>query len=267
VDVSGEKTVTDAQFDERIAAIQTKASELQDRADAYRDQELARLFLECEWTQERIGQKMGRTQAWVSFRLIFGRFLSFITSGYKDQTESLLRLTERAFRKVHARTRGTERERFAEVLARLNVEKLPLRQRNLIKKPGYCPAIVALMEEGKWFTIQQLLDALRDRFPEIDLAAISNGVSGILRKPPAGKTVQVKKIGKRCRYRLRKHTAAGEAFTPDAVEGIAEAILPIIEELKHWGNAHEYEQSPVAIKRLAAQLERAIAPLVQGVPH
>jgi hypothetical protein len=31
-------------------------------ADTYRDQELSRLFNECEWTQERIAKRMGRSR-------------------------------------------------------------------------------------------------------------------------------------------------------------------------------------------------------------
>lgn len=79
--------------------------------EAYQDQELARLFAECGWTQERIGQKMGKSQNWVSYRLRFGGFLRSITSC--DKNESLpANLTEGRFRTSWERTKGTEEERF-----------------------------------------------------------------------------------------------------------------------------------------------------------
>jgi hypothetical protein len=42
---------------------------------------MARLFVECGWTQEKIAARMGKQQAWVSKRLIVGRFLRFNSSG------------------------------------------------------------------------------------------------------------------------------------------------------------------------------------------
>lgn len=62
-----------------------------------RDQETARLFNESGWTQERIASKLGKVQRWVSYRLVFGRFLMFRTTCSKDEitTQSL---TEGAFR-------------------------------------------------------------------------------------------------------------------------------------------------------------------------
>jgi hypothetical protein len=73
-------------------------------ACAYRDQEVARLFEECGWTQERIAQRMGKRKAWVSNRLIFGRYLAFRTSG------SNANLTERRFRDHWKQTKGREKD-------------------------------------------------------------------------------------------------------------------------------------------------------------
>ena len=47
---------------------------------------------------------MGRTQQWVSKRLIFGRFLKFNPTGINSQN-----LTERRFRELWKRTKGKER--------------------------------------------------------------------------------------------------------------------------------------------------------------
>jgi len=93
-------------------------------ADAYRDQEMARLFETCDWSQERIGKKMGKRQAWVSQRLTFGRFLSFITRSDNPKPDAS-RLTEYVFRKLYRGTRGTENERFTDTARKLT-DDMPL---------------------------------------------------------------------------------------------------------------------------------------------
>jgi hypothetical protein len=123
-----------------------RGAQRREAADAYRDQELAHLFTECAWTQEKISRKMGKTQAWVAYRLIFGRFLNFITTGYKDTKTD--QLTERSFRTLYARTRGSEAERFALVVAKMT-DALPIGIRNQFNKPGYRPAMMEMMSDGK----------------------------------------------------------------------------------------------------------------------
>jgi len=99
-------------------------------AEAYRDQEMARLFNECGWTQEKIARKMGKKQTWVSLRLVFARFLIFIADRNKSEG-----LTEWKFRKLYSGTRGTEKERFECVLGKLG-DTVPLGYRNQVQKPG-----------------------------------------------------------------------------------------------------------------------------------
>ncbi len=97
---------------------------------------------------------MGKKQAWVSFRLTFGRFLIFITPCYKNPA-TLERLTEGAFRKLYSGTRGTEKERFAHVVAKLE-DSLPVGHRHQIKKPGFRTALVKIMEDEHWYTTAEL---------------------------------------------------------------------------------------------------------------
>jgi hypothetical protein len=68
-------------------------------ASAYRDQELSRLFFECEWTQERIAAKVGKSKAWVCRQLAFGTFLNSLPTGQQNQ-KPLESLTERRFRRL-----------------------------------------------------------------------------------------------------------------------------------------------------------------------
>jgi hypothetical protein len=79
----------------------------QERVDGYRDQSPARLFVGCGWTQTKIAAYMGQAQSWVAQRLLFGRFLRFITTG--DNSFSPPKpLTERRFLQFFATACGKD---------------------------------------------------------------------------------------------------------------------------------------------------------------
>jgi len=115
--------MTEQEFNNRLSEIEKQYSARREGAEAYRDQEVSRLFVECGWTQEAVGKRMGQSVSWVCRRLLLGRFLSFLTTGQK--TTSLTNLTERRFRTVWQAThkdrhpKETEEERFGRVLALL----------------------------------------------------------------------------------------------------------------------------------------------------
>src|SRR5215471_13897543 len=92
-------------------------SELGERkhAAAKWDQQLAVLFIRSKWTQADLAKAEGKTQAWVSYHLLFGRFLGFITTVINAEMPDN-NLTERKFRTYWEQTAGTnERQRFVEV--------------------------------------------------------------------------------------------------------------------------------------------------------
>ena len=73
------------------------------------------LFHRSGWTQEELAKKEGKSQRWVSYRLVFGRFLLFSTTG-ANASKLPFNVTERRFRLYYERTTGmNERQRFAEV--------------------------------------------------------------------------------------------------------------------------------------------------------
>lgn len=251
--------MTEQQFDARLRQIDESYNLRREGADAYRDQEIARLFNECEWKQERIAAKMGRSQGWVSLRLVFARFLIFITQGNKSCDQ----LTEKVFRALYKGTHGTETERFAHVVTKLS-DTLPVGHQHQTKKSGFRSALIESMEDGKWWMTPQIQAALAETFPGISLEVAANTVRSLTVRPPSGKQMQVKKIGKRCQYRLCS-AASSASITPEVFAHIVEGIAPIIDELKHWGRSHEYQMSPVAIKRIAIQLEKLMEPLLSRV--
>ena len=48
------------------------------QALAWRDQQIAALFVESDWTQQKIADYLGKNQSWVARRLLFGRFCNFL---------------------------------------------------------------------------------------------------------------------------------------------------------------------------------------------
>src|SRR5262245_1357407 len=80
----------------------------------------AELFRCSRSTQEELAEKEGRSQAWVTFRLRFGRFLHFATMmGVRNDDPLLANLTERRFRALWAQTdKNVRREelRFHQII-------------------------------------------------------------------------------------------------------------------------------------------------------
>ena len=74
---------------------------------------VAALFYRSRWTQEELAKKERKTQPWVVYQLRFGRFLTFITTGYKDPKPPC-NLSERRFRGYWEQAEGNnERIRCA----------------------------------------------------------------------------------------------------------------------------------------------------------
>src|SRR5262249_23371264 len=84
--------MTTEQFDAKLTHIEEQAAAMQERVDGYRDQNMARLFLESGWSQEELAAHLGKrwgkevSRPWVTCHLRFGRFLAFfVTSGNKER--------------------------------------------------------------------------------------------------------------------------------------------------------------------------------------
>src|SRR5262245_19903056 len=97
--------MTQNEFDARLQHIEDQVAARQEKVDGYRDQQMAALFLDSEWSQEELAAHLSKrwdksiSHDWVNLHLRLGRFLNFFTtSGRKDHLKLPVNLTERAFR-------------------------------------------------------------------------------------------------------------------------------------------------------------------------
>lgn len=143
-------------FDQERAELRATYGDSKGEAGARFEQALAKLFYRSGWTQEELARKEGKSQRWVSYRLQFGRFLEFSTTGAKTENPAFSRLTERTFRSYWSCTdpaETNERIRFGAVL-RLMEEETTLRKRPA--KP-LRPQIIAEFADGKWHRLSTIV--------------------------------------------------------------------------------------------------------------
>ena len=233
--------MTEQQFDERVKEIELEFNTRREGADAYRDQELAWLFVRAKAEgqgQEWIARRMGWTQQRVSQRLLLGRFLIYNHGCTTASPHDLFpQLTERRFRghwaasKLHKK--DTEEERFARVAKALRTDtQLPKGYVNIIHKPGIRPAVVALLSDGKRRTPAQIADALTETMgEEVSGKQVSEAVRLLKKKAPAGMAFEERHHGNTHRYRLvPRRGPAPVRIDPDRAGAFAAEALPLVEE-------------------------------------
>jgi hypothetical protein len=170
--------MTEQEFNTRLTHIEDQAAALQERVDGYRDQQMARLFVESAWSQQELAERLAKrwgkevSQRWVSYHLVFGRFLTFFsTSCAKDEWKIPSNLTEGAFRRFFEATtasdtftgqrayteaaRKDEQRRFGEVLEQMKDGHLA-RPRNKVKQ-----AITDFCAGKPWMTAGQRIATLK----------------------------------------------------------------------------------------------------------
>jgi DNA-binding transcriptional ArsR family regulator len=241
--------MSDTEFDLKLKHIEEQYAARREGAEAYRDQELARLFGQCGWRQEKIATHMGKKQQWVSLRLIFGRFLDFTTTGC-NQPDCLAGLTERRFRGYWVRTKGREQDRFRQVAETL-ANGIPQGHAALVNKPGIRQAVLACLGDGKTYTVNQITATVEESLPGVTATQVRNAMTELQR---AGRVENRRPGEKVARYRLTKAKTSEKTGGP--VAALYEECRPLIEELRHWGKQSRYEQAPSELLNIATRLER-----------
>jgi hypothetical protein len=257
--------MADHDFDVRLQQIQEGYAARRDGAEAYRDQELARLFEKCGWPQEKIAKRMGKKQQWVSYRLIFARFLQFTTDRCKTPfaTENL---TEWRFRTCWGKTdrKASERERFAAVAVALAAPVLPSpRYMNLVKKPGIRPAIVGLLKDRQRRSVADMAVALDGQFPGITTKQVTHAVGDLQKRPPKGFAVEARHVGQSHKYRLTQRTGAGAPpVSPDEAGMTISEVIPLIQEAQAELKKSTAALSISFLMERLAKAERALSRLL-----
>ena len=241
--IAERRKMTDDQFAVRVKHIEEQAGEMQARVQAYRDQEIARLFVQSGWTQERIAEQMGKSQQWVSYRLVFGQFLQFTTDRGK-WTKAPKNLTEWRFRGYFEQTDKDAKEprRFAEVIRLMENDFAVATTR----PPAWVgDRIAAEFADREWRhpeAIAEMIGAPVEQVVSVLEAIKHYG----LRKRHCEKRV----VGKQAEYRLVK--GGGKKID---LETLRVEVSPIIKQLKIEGQKNMATFSPLTVLDMAHKLE------------
>jgi len=244
------KTLTDEQFDLRLQQIDDQAAAMQERVNAFRDQELARLFHQCGWTQQRIADKVGKSQNWVCYQLRFGAFLEFITSG-DNSTKPPKNLTERKFRGYYERTTEEKEDlRFADVLKLMEeesyLELVPKGRRD----PEVSELILDQFADGKWHYLETIVKGVGK--PE---EAVKTRLRFMRERGTKGVFCESRKAGRSTQYRIVKGRANPKRIIVDALK---QELGPLLDELRCEGKKHVAERSNARIMQLVYDIEKLI---------
>lgn len=238
--------LTDEVYAVRRQQIEDQALAMQERVDAYRDQELARLFVQCGWTQQRIAEKEGKTQRWVDYRLRFGRFLDFRTSGSNAQKPPK-NLTERRFRAYFERTDGSkEQVRFAAVLKAMEEEGdlLPTIGRDM--EVG--KRIVEEYGDGKWHEFATIVQGVNS-----DANTVNTRLRFMKERGFHNVFCESRKSAKGKQYRIVR---GGQKKVQ--LEALQREIGPLLDDLEREGKKGMATMSPNNVLVLAHRIRQAL---------
>lgn len=217
-----------------------------ERAAGYIDQELARLYVRCGWTQERIAEVEGKTHQRISQLLLFGRFLSFATSGSKPQKPPK-NLTERRFRSYFEQTDSKQKEqrRFARVIELIHED--------LYVHEGPGPrserkGLVTMLADGNWRTVAEMVEG--SGFSEKDIKSF---VGNAMQLGSHGLYAESRSYGSTKQYRLVK----GGKKRINA-EALRREAGPILDELEAEGKKNMARISPPTVVNLVHKLRQLI---------
>lgn len=265
--------MTDKQFDARLRHIDDQAAAMQERVDAYRDQKMAQLFAESEWSQEQIAEKVGKDRSWVTRHFCFARFLEFVPNGH--ETEKLPKnFTERKFREYWDKTERTtssrkgkaadadEKARFAEVLRQMQDEYI-------LRKPdkAVAKAIAERAATGEWMWVEQVAEAIRPDVGEVGNVQLAQVMSRIRKNNAMGLLLETKHrvSGHRSQYRISKIPKGFQKLKASDIRAAASKAVPALKaivEMARDANAATVDLNTFLIQ--AEKAARALEPLLKA---
>jgi hypothetical protein len=217
------------------------------QAAAKRDQALAILFAGSGWTQDELAAKEGKSQQWMAYRVRFGRFLNFTTTGVNP--ESLpSNLSERRFRDYWEptdKTAGNERIRFREVQKLIEGE-LHLRRDS---RPAIGRAILEQFGDGAWHELADIAIAVAD----CDEDHVRTTMQNMINAGTFGAKAEKKRFGTSWKYRI----APRDSHAISIAE-IRQELGPIIKDLHTEGRKHLARIVPQTMAQAAVRLQRVL---------
>lgn len=197
-------------------------------------------------------EKGGKSPAWVTYRLRFGRFLHFFTT--VNNQESLPKtFTEGRFRSFWERTDKNEPKeayRFRSVIKLIESEATISAPR----RPAIGKAIREHFADGKWHDSEVIAKRI-----EADLDHVRETLDGICNHQSYNCKAEKKRVGPTgISYRIFNLEQA------ISTTELLEKLTPIIERLKAAGKLSAARASPAAVAILAAQLDKLLAEWVRG---
>jgi hypothetical protein len=240
--------MTEAEYEQERQRLRDTYGNSSVEAAAKRDQALALLFARSNWTQEELAAKEGKERSFVARRLVFGRFLNFVSADTKFETLPT-NLSEFKFRKYWAaadKMGGNERQRFAAVLkAMAEHTKLgPLRSGK-----GIPEKIRDAFGDGRWHTDEAIVAHFANEHSEGD---IRQALKDRANRNGNSFRVEGERFSRGYRYRIFKQ---GRMISS---EEIAAKLQPLIKDLKEQGRSNMATMSPGTVARLAALLQRVV---------
>ena len=239
------------QFEARLKHIEEQAGAMQARVNAYRDQEIARLFVQSGWTQERIAQRMGKSQQHISRLLLFGRFLVF-TPSWCNPMKPPKNLTEGRFRGYFERTDKTAKEprRFAEVL-RMMEDAFELHSPRTPSSVG--KRIASEFATGKWLEPEAIAEAI-----EAPVKQVVGVLEGMRQFGSHNCHAERRAAGKGVQYRVVR--GGGKKID---LETLRVEVSPIIKQLEIEARKNIARFSPLTIIDLVHKLKTSLDKLAK----
>ena len=235
--------MTEAEYDAARAELSAFYGNTVNEMVARRDQALARLFARSGWTQEKIAKKEGKSQSWITKRLLFGRFLEFSTMVLKP--ENLPRnLNERRFRELWAKTdqsEGNERIRFQQVLKFIEDN---IRIGRTLGPKGYTKILREKFADGQWYALSEIAETVN--------ASQTDTHDAIRKMRDVDVEHRLKGRDQHDEYRLFPKDK-----TVSTIE-LADKLGPLIKELKIEGKKNMATMVPAVVAMIAEKLQHLL---------
>jgi transcriptional regulator with XRE-family HTH domain len=130
------------------------------------------------------------------------------------------------------------------------------------KPAGFKEAVVALLGGSRWYTTKQIVAALSEEFPGITEEQIHVALRQIRYRPPEGKQLRAKKIGRKHQYRLIKEVKRPKAGSLPG--NFFEKLEEVLTDLDDMGQMTMATLTPSLVRQAAYRLRKLCEHLVTG---